>query len=257
VLAAGGVLVAAGPYRERILPSYATNLAAAGMTRARLVANAAYDFYQFYHEPRARVKAAPVVDTSFADLDPAAAATPPVAMPGVVTASGASSGLAPNGLVPYSSASVVQQGATPPQPAGASLAQAAAGPSAHDSASAAHNWLRANGDSGAAQPLAPNATDDDRIRRLGDELRGHAARANQFMTHGDLPHVRSELHDLASEAQLFRSLYPAAADSIHVDQLVRTANGRLYETCQAAFADSTVSLPPGFSCVQIVPNGRR
>jgi hypothetical protein len=117
--------------------------------------------------------------------------------------------------------------------------------------------LRANGDSGAARPLPANATDADRIRRLGDELRGHAIRANQFMARGDVAQARSELNALAGEARVFRVLYPEVADSTRLDQFLREARDRLYETCQAAAADSTLSLPPNFACLQLVPNDSR
>ena len=119
-----------------------------------------------------------------------------------------------------------------------------------------HSWLRANGDSGAARTLGPSATDADRIRLLGEEIRGHAVRANQFMQAADVPHVRSELRDLSSETQMFRLLFPAAADSIHLEMMVRNAGARLFQTCRAATADSTHHFPPNFNCQQLLAGAR-
>ena len=51
--------------------------------------------------------------------------------------------------------------------------------------------------------------------------------------------AQRQLHDLTGEAQVLRALYPEVADSIHLDQLLLAARGRVYETCQTAAADST------------------
>jgi hypothetical protein len=291
VIAAGVVLLAAGPYRARVFPytqqkfPYATKLAAAGMTRARLVADAAYDFYKFYQKPPAHV-AAPVVDTAVVDtavVDTASVSTRSNATPGVEALLQGMMRPEPprdsqppkNTALPAVAARTSTPDSTAPVKAPATLTQTAAAPvrpsaaTAPDSGPArqappvgaptkqfaTHTPFRANGDSGTAQPLPANATDADRIRRLADELRGHATRANQFMARGDVPHMRSELNALTGEAQVIRVLYPQVADSIHLDQLIRGERGQLYETCQTAAADSTVSLPPKFACVELAPNG--
>jgi serine/threonine protein kinase len=269
LVAGGVVLLSAVPYREQIVPytqknfPYAADLAASGMTRARRAADAVYGFYRFYQKPSGHVATSPVADTQFVDSQ--VVDTPFV---------GTTAGTAPSGAMP-----VALQGMTTPeltrdsQPASSPvLSHAGAGSSTPDSTTLAkpsaaaatdsvhttnppdaHSWLRANGDSGEAQPLPANATDADRIHRLGDELRGHAIRANQFMSRGDVPRMRAELHDLTSEAQVFRVLYPAVADSIHLDQLLRAARGRVYQTCQTMIFDK--SFPPNFTCGQVIMAG--
>jgi hypothetical protein len=120
-----------------------------------------------------------------------------------------------------------------------------------------HNWLRANGDSGAPRVLPANATDADRIRLLEEEIRGHAMRANSFMQQGQVPQSRSEMRDMASETQMFRLLYPAVADSLHLSQLVRAAGARIFQSCQLVMADTTKRLPRNFTCQQLIPGGNR
>jgi hypothetical protein len=128
---------------------------------------------------------------------------------------------------------------TPAQPASPSAA--AAGPGA------------AAGSVAAASPAAvEGAADADRVRLLTEEIRGHAIKANELMARGDVPHVRSELRDVADETQTFRMLFAAAADSIHLQQLVRAAGMRVFQTCQTASADTTIRLPSNFTCQQLI-----
>ena len=102
--------------------------------------------------------------------------------------------------------------------------------------------------------LPPNATDDQRVRYLTDEIRGHMVRANQLLFKADVPKMRSEIRDAQSDVAMLRALYPAAADSLRVQQQVRAAAIRLVEACPSAVADTTKHFPPTFTCAQLFPN---
>jgi hypothetical protein len=116
-----------------------------------------------------------------------------------------------------------------------------------------HGWVRPNGDSGAVRRLPPNATDDERVHYLTDEIRGHLMRANQFLSNADVPKTRTEVHNAQSDVAMLRALYPAAADSLHVQQQARAAVLRLIEACPSVMADTTKHFPPTFSCAQLFP----
>ncbi len=120
---------------------------------------------------------------------------------------------------------------------------------------AAHSWIRANGDSGAARVLPSNASDADRIRDMVDEIRGHLARAAQLLRAGQVGNVRAEFRDVGTDVQMMRVLYPAAAESLRVEQQVRGAGMRLVQrVCPMLLADSTKHFPPNFTCVKLLPN---
>ncbi|HEX4684669.1 MAG TPA: serine/threonine-protein kinase, partial [Gemmatimonadaceae bacterium] len=104
----------------------------------------------------------------------------------------------------------------------------------------------------APQTDSANTGDDDRVRLLAEEIRGHAVKANQLMLRGDVPRVRAELRDVAEGTQTFRMLYPVAADSIHLEQMVRMAGMRIFQTCQTASADTSIRFPRNFTCEQLM-----
>jgi len=116
-----------------------------------------------------------------------------------------------------------------------------------------HGWIRPNGDSGEVRRLPPDATDDQRVRYLTDEIRGHMVRANHFLVDADVPKLRTEVRNAQSDVAMLRALYPAAADSLHVQQLVRAAAVRLLESCPSVMADTTKHFPPTFTCAQLFP----
>jgi hypothetical protein len=123
----------------------------------------------------------------------------------------------------------------------------------------AHNWLSANGDSGAAHVLPANATNADRIRFMADEIRGHMARARQYLMSADPRKMQTEFSDANREATMLRQLFPSEADSLHVQQMVRGAGLQLKErVCPTALADTTKHFPAGFTCAMVLPglNGR-
>jgi eukaryotic-like serine/threonine-protein kinase len=116
-----------------------------------------------------------------------------------------------------------------------------------------HRGVGANGL--ARSQLGPNATDDDRVAFLADEIRGHFARASRYLQEADVPRVRNELRDLSSDVRTMRQLYPRQADSLHVQQLVAAGSGRLVQqVCPIAVGDSSKHFPPSFSCGQLIPN---
>jgi len=103
--------------------------------------------------------------------------------------------------------------------------------------------------------LPANATDADRITFLVNEIRGHFARATGYLQKADVPHVRSEFRDLSGDVRMMRQLYPSAAESLHVQQQVTVAAGRLVQqACPAALADTSKHFPPNFTCELLLPN---
>ena len=119
-------------------------------------------------------------------------------------------------------------------------------------AALSHAWLRANGDSGAVPVLPPNASDADRIHLMADEVRGHMARAGQYLSQADVQRLRAEVRDVQADVAIMHQLYPAAADSLRVDQQVRQAVGRLFQACPAVLADTSKHFPPNFKCEQLL-----
>lgn len=117
-----------------------------------------------------------------------------------------------------------------------------------------HAWIQPNGDSGAVRRLPPDATDDQRVGYLVDEIRGHMARANQLLLKPDVPKMRSEIHNAQSDVAMLRTLFPVAADTLHVQQGLRAAAVRMVDSCPAVVADTTKHFPPTFSCAQLFPN---
>ena len=117
---------------------------------------------------------------------------------------------------------------------------------------ATHAWLRANGDSGSPATLPANATDAQRIQLVTDEVAGHMARAGQYLSQADVPHVRAELRNVQSEVAVMHQLYPQAADSINLDRRVRQAAMRLVSACPLLVADSSKHFPPNFKCDQLL-----
>ncbi|MFI5229915.1 MAG: serine/threonine-protein kinase [Gemmatimonadales bacterium] len=153
--------------------------------------------------------------------------------------------------------------APPPKPAPAEVRQAATPDSTPAAAidptrmrralsAGPHAWLRANGDSGAPAVLPANATDADRIKLVVDEITGHMARAGQYLSQADVPHVRGELRDVQTEVGVMRQIYPQVADSMGLDRRVRQAAMRLFNSCPALIADSTKHFPPNFKCEQLL-----
>jgi eukaryotic-like serine/threonine-protein kinase len=122
---------------------------------------------------------------------------------------------------------------------------------------APHNWLRANGDSGAARELPASASDADRIRYLVQEIRGHASRASLLLGKTNIGGMRAELRDLSFEVQTFRALFPSAADSLHLEQQVRATGMRLMNQCRTLAVDSTRRFPANFTCEQLLPGAGR
>ena len=122
---------------------------------------------------------------------------------------------------------------------------------------APHGWIRANGDSGAAQALPTNATDADRVSFLVDEIRGHMIRAGNFLNGGNVQKMRAEVRDAQGDAVMLHTLFPAAADTLHLQQAIRAAAIRLVQACPSLLADPTKPFPPGFACEQLFPNMNR
>lgn len=83
-------------------------------------------------------------------------------------------------------------------------------------------------------------------------------RANQSLQRADVPHVRSEFRDLSGDAKMLTELYPSAAESLHVRQVIAAYGRRMIvQTCPAALADSTKHFPPSFTCDQLLPGFAR
>ena len=169
--------------------------------------------------------AAPAVSDTTARETTANVATPRVATPGVAT---------PVHVPAHKDSTPVEKPVVP-----------AAGP---------HAWIQPNGDSGAVRRLPPDATDDQRVAYLVDEIRGHMARANQLLLKADVPKMRSEIHNAQSDVAMLRTLFPTAADTLRVQQGLRAAAIRLVESCPAVLADTTKHFPPTFTCGQLFPN---
>ncbi len=115
-----------------------------------------------------------------------------------------------------------------------------------------HAWLRANGDSGAVPLLSSNASDADRINLVLDEIRGHMARAYQYLSTADVQHVRGELRDAQTDIAIMHQIYPVVSDSLRVDQQARQAAARIFQSCPAFLADTTKHFPPNFKCEQLL-----
>ncbi|HVX41494.1 MAG TPA: serine/threonine-protein kinase [Gemmatimonadaceae bacterium] len=161
----------------------------------------------------------------------------------------------PTTVAPTVTPEVTQAASAPMPPATPDTAAAVPPPAAtHRASFTGHNWIRANGDSGAARVLPPNATDADRIRYMVDEIRGHLARAAQQLRAGEVGGVRGEFREAGTDVQMLRVLYPAAADSLRVEQQVRGAAIRLVQRlCPTVVADSTRHFPPNFTCENLLP----
>jgi hypothetical protein len=78
-------------------------------------------------------------------------------------------------------------------------------------------------------------------------------RASTLLGRGNVMGVRTEFRDAATQLQLLRKAYPAAADSLRLDMHVRSAGFRLIQECARVVADSSKRLPPGFTCEQMIP----
>jgi serine/threonine-protein kinase len=90
------------------------------------------------------------------------------------------------------------------------------------------------------------------------QIRAHAFRAGMLVDRGNVAGSRTELRDMAKELQIFRTLYPSAADSLQIEQQARAAAQRVVERCRELASNAVTSpLPSGFECDELIAQGRR
>jgi hypothetical protein len=119
-----------------------------------------------------------------------------------------------------------------------------------------HQFLRANGDSGSLAELPPNATDDQRIAILRQDIQAHVGRMNNFLLNSDIPRARGEAREVAPVLRVLHQLYPDAPQTRQIEGFLRIATAKAMAACQTILADSTKKVPPNFRCEQMFPDGR-
>lgn len=109
------------------------------------------------------------------------------------------------------------------------------------------------------KPAVPaNASDADRVQYIVNEIRSHFSRAQSYLQQAAVQRTRSEIRDVGGDVRMLRELYPAAAESLHVQQLVTAGAMRLVQqACPAALADTTKHFPANFRCDLLLPNFAR
>jgi serine/threonine-protein kinase len=109
----------------------------------------------------------------------------------------------------------------------------------------------------SAAKVVRRAARPDRMGLLVKKIRAHAGRAGLMIDRADVGGARAELRALANEVQTFRALYPAAADSLGLNQQIQREAMMLIQRCMRAVADSTQHFPPNFRCEQLLPGPGR